>query len=289
MKNLSMPARLAATSAATALAAAGLVAAGSTTAHAATVTSTYTCSIPALMYVDDFPVTVTGQLPVPQYYADAPVPAGLLSISASAVVPDSAEPLLGAAGVDNASSSDFAFALGSGAAPVSVSGPVTLGSGDVASTWEATGSNAAFRTPKPGVYDILLPSSFSITVSDEAAPRATLNCVIKDGTAPAPLMEDFVLGQQASATTVEPRVIKVRKGRAAKVPVAVTRDVGAPTGKVLAKKGTRQIGAARLDANGAAVIKLDVLKPGEHKVTISYPGNASVTPSKDQVTIKVVR
>ena len=61
----SIAARTVVAGATTALAAGALVGISTTAANAATVTNTYTCSLPSV-YSGDFDLTVTGEIPVPQ-------------------------------------------------------------------------------------------------------------------------------------------------------------------------------------------------------------------------------
>ncbi|MCW2845187.1 MAG: hypothetical protein JWN22_3103 [Nocardioides sp.] len=285
MNVVRMSSRLAATGAVTALAAAALVSVGTTAANAATVMNTYTCSAPGV-YTGDFPLTVTGELPVPQYFADAPVPAGLLGITVTAQVPADAAQLLGAFGVDGAKSDDFGFALGTSTAPVPITGPFnTAGDGSV--TWDATGTNGAFRTPTPGHYDALLPQSFTLMTTSGGNDVAALGCVLKTGETAAALTSIDLI-KQNSTTTSSPKV-KVAKGKKAKVPTSVgASNGGTPTGKVVAKEGTKTVGTATVKA-GKAVVTLMKLKPGKHKIVLSYGGNASINGSSDTTTVTVAK
>lgn len=278
-----MSRRLSAAGVATALAAAGLIGAGSTAAQAATVTNTYTCSIPNV-YSGDFLASVTSELPVAQYWAGAGVPAGLINVTVDATVPADAAGMLKTAGVTGARSDDFAFALGTASVTAPIKGDFT--SDGTTTTWHATGANSAFMTPTPGHYDVALPGAFKITTMQGSTDSVTLDCVLKDA-APQTIGSIDLL-KQSSTTTVTPTVIKVKKGKAAVVPVSVTNSMGAASGKVVAKEGSKKIGGSTLKS-GAAKIKLDVLKVGKHTVTVSYPGNASISGSKDTVVIKVVR
>ena len=279
-----MSRRLSAAGVATALAAAGLIGAGSTAAQAATVTNTYTCVNSGLGFTTDIPATVSGDLPVPQYWAGAAVPNGLLNITVDAVVSPDAAALLGGAGVTGARSDNFAFGLGTS----SVTTPVTglFSTTDAVTTWHGTGANDAFTTPTPGAYDIALPTTFVMTLMQGSTDSIPLTCTLKDA-APSTI-GSITLLKQSSTTTVTPTVIKVKKGKAAVVPVSVSNSMGAASGKVVAKEGSKKIGASTLKG-GAAKIKLDVLKVGKHKITVVYPGNKSISGSSDTVVVKVVK
>lgn len=274
--------RLAATGAVAALSAAGLVGISTSAANAATVMNTYTCSAPGV-YSGDFPMTVTGELPVPTYFADAPVPGGLLGITVTAQVPADAAQLLGAFGVDGAKSDDFGFALGTSTAPVPIVGP--FNTTDSGTTWDASGTNLAFRTPTPGHYDALLPQSFTLMTTSGGSDVAPLSCVLADGETAAALTSIDLIKQNSTTTT--PPKVKVAKNKKAKISAAVgASNGGTPTGKVIAKEGKKTVGSARVKA-GKALVTLKKLKPGKHKITLSYGGNASINGSLDKTVVIV--
>ena len=88
-----------------ALATAGLVGATTTTASAAPVSTTYTCT----SALGSFPVPVTVELSVPLTSAPAgfPVPTGLLSYKSTATIPGAAQAALDGAMVQSGKSDDF--------------------------------------------------------------------------------------------------------------------------------------------------------------------------------------
>jgi hypothetical protein len=268
-----------------ALAAGALVGIAAPAANAASVTNTYTCAIPSL-YSGDFAVTVTGSLPVPQYFAGAPVPAGLVNVSASVAVPADAAGLLKSVGDTGAKSDDFALKFGTTTVPEPLSGTfVTSGS---TTTWEATGTNKAFVTPAPGVVSAVLPKTFSLTAT--GASPVTLTCTLKD--APAKTLTSIQLLKQTSAVTAKaPK--KVKKGKLATVAVtAKSLSIkGLPvTGNVVAKEGKKVLGKGALSKAGKLTLKLGKkLKVGKHKVTVTYLGNPSVKGSSVKTVVKVVK
>ncbi|CAI9408433.1 Ig-like domain repeat protein [Nocardioides sp. T2.26MG-1] len=280
--------RTAVAGAVTALAAGAMVGVATSPANAATVTNTYTCSLPSV-YSGDFDLTVTGEIPVPQYWAGATVPAGLLTVTAEATVPADAAGLLGAAGVTGARSDNFGFALSTSTVPVPLKGDFVTEGGST--KWKATGANTAFTTPNPGTYDALMPAAFDMTTMQGDTDSVTLNCVLKEGTTAAAISSNFTLLKQSSKTVVTPTVIKVKKGKAAKIPATVSStSLGGPvSGKVVAKEGTKTLKAARLK-NGKVVLNLGTkLKLGKHRITVKYLGIPSVGGSSDKVVVKVVR
>jgi Bacterial Ig-like domain (group 3)/Family of unknown function (DUF6801) len=286
MKLRRITAQVAAAGATTALIAGGLVAATGTAANAATVTNTYTCSIPSL-YSGDFDMTVTGEIPVPQYWAGAGVPQDLLSVTADVTVPADAAVLLASQQYTGAKSDDFAFALGSGKVPVPVSGSFATAGG--ATTWHATGKNKAFTTPNPGTLDALMPGAFTLTTTGGPNAPVSLNCALKGGTTAQAISTGFTLLRQASATTA-PKIVKAKKGKAVKLPVSVTStSMSGPvsSGKVVAKEGKKVLDSASLKKGKATLDLGKKLKKGTHKITVTYTGIPSVGASSAKSTVKV--
>lgn len=272
----------------TALAAGALVGVSGTAANAATVSNTYTCSIPSL-YSGDFALTVSGELPVPQYWAGAAVPAGLLNVTATSTVPADAAPLLAGLGYTGAKSDDFAFNLNGTSVPVPLTGNFATSGGTT--SWNATGSNAAFTTPDPGKASAILPAAFSLTTTGGTSQPVTLACALKTGET-AQTLASIDLLQQKSATTA-PKAIKAKQGKAAKVNVAVkSTSLNTPvtTGTVVAKEGKKVVGKGKLSKKGIATIKLSKkLKPGKHKVTFTYAGTKSIKGSSAKSVVKVAK
>jgi hypothetical protein len=272
----------------TALAAGALVGVTSTTANATTVSNNYSCDMPGLVTFATA-VTVTGELPLPYYWAGATVPAGIVApITVSATVPSAIASALGGAGVTGAKSDDYALTLGTESAPFPVAGGFETTDGST--TWEATGSNADFVTGDPGVVDGFLPTTFTMvaTKADGSSFGSPLTCTLTDE-APAEIVTDFELMKQSSATTA--KAVKVKKGKKAVLPVTVvsTSLSGSPVsgGKVTAKEGSKTLATGTLK-NG--VVKLNLgkkLKVGKHKVTVTYAGIPSVGGSKDKTTVTV--
>lgn len=271
----------------TAIAAGALVGVTSTAANATTVSNNYSCDMPGLVTFATA-VTVTGELPLPYYWAGATVPGGIVTpITVSATVPSAVSGLLAGAGVTGAKSDDYALALGNGSAPFPVAGGFETTGG--ATTWEASGSNADFVTGDPGLVDGFLPTSFTLVpTKDDGSEVGSLTCTLTDA-APAEIVTDFELMQQKSATSAP--AVKVKKGKKAtlKASVVSTSVSGSPVtgGKVTAKEGKKVLGTATLK-NGVA--KLDLgkkLKPGKHKITVTYAGIPSVAGSSGKTTVTV--
>lgn len=272
----------------TVLAAGALVGVTGTAANAAAVTNTYTCSIGTL-YSGDFALTVDGSLPVPQYWAGAAVPAGLLNVTAKSTVPADAAPLLASLGYTGAKSDDFAFDLSGTKVSVPLTGNFVAAGGST--TWNATGANTAFTTPAPGTASAILPSTFTLVTTGGTGQPATLNCVLKTGEA-AKTLASIDLLQQASAVTA-PKSVKAKQGKPAKVKVSVkstSLNTAIASGNVVAKEGKKTVGKGKLNSKGVAVLKLSKkLKPGKHKVKISYAGTPSIKGSTAKTTVKVAK
>lgn len=278
-----LPARLATAGVATALAAGAVVATAPAQAAVKTVTQSYTCSVPGI-YSGDFPLTVTGGLPVDSYAAGAPVGPGLLGVEVSTTLPQEAVGLLSIYDVDGANSEDFGFGVADAFAPVPISGAFSKAA-DGTTTWSATGANEAFTTPGAGQHQILLPEHFALTPTSkgEALPL-DLDCVA--ATAPASIGQ-VALAQQDTEMSA-PKKVAVKKGKRGKVKVSVSQGLGSPAGKVVAKEGKKSLGSGTLKS-GTAVVKLAKLKPGKHKVVLSYAGSDSSAASSTKVTVKVAK
>lgn len=268
---------------ATVLAAGALVGATSTASNAEdwTASNIYTCDFGGLV-TGDINATVTISLPVSQYTAATPVPAGIVPISISAPLPADVVTKLGTAGITTGSSDDFAISLGTGNVPAPQSGDFTDG------TWQSGGGNLAFTTGDPGEVNGYLPTGFTLALSKaDGSPAGSGACTLKDAE-PALIVSGFQLGPQFSSTTV-PASVKAKKGKKVLLPVSVrSTTISAPVsaGSVVAKEGSKTLGTADL-VNGAAKIDLGKLKVGKHKITVTYLGIPSVQTSSARTTVTV--
>lgn len=83
---------------------------------------------------------------------------------------------------------------------------------------------------------------------------------------------------------------KVRKGKHAKVPTTVVGQYGnVPTGKVVAKMGSKKVGAGMLNSAGKTVIVMKKMSLGKHKITLKYLGDVMTNTASKNVTVKVIR
>lgn len=275
--------RAAIAGATTALAAGALVGATGTAANAATASNVYTCTIAAVDMAFDTTLTVSGELPVPQYWAGAAVPPGLLPITVTATVDPATAGLLGVVGVEHARSDDFALPMGGSSVPVPVEGDFVTEGGNT--TWDAEGVNEAFTTPDPGTASALMPSAFTLT-AEASSGDLPVPCALKEGET-AQTVASIDLLRQSSATTAP--AVKTKVGKKVKLNVSVTStSMSSPvaSGKVVVKEGKKTLGSATLK-NGKAKVNLGKLKKGKHKLTVTYTGIPSVNSSSVKTTVTV--
>jgi hypothetical protein len=273
--------RAAIAGATTALAAGALVGATGTAANAATVSNVYTCTVAGSAF--DTTVTVSGELPVPQYWAGAAVPPGLLPITVTATVDPGTAGLLSVVGVTHARSDDFALPMVDSSVPVPVEGDFVTEGGNT--TWEAEGVNEAFTTPDPGTASALMPSAFTLT-AEATSGDIPVPCTLKEGETAAAVATIDLL-RQSSATAAP--AVKAKVGKKAKLNVSVTStSMSGPVagGKVVVKEGKKTLGSATLK-NGKAKVNLGKLKKGKHKLTVTYSGIPSVNGSSVKTTVTV--
>lgn len=266
----------------TALAAGALVGVSTTAANAETASSTYTCAAPADAFVSDFALTVDGGLPVPQFWAGAPVPAGLVSVTVTSPLSAEQAAALGSFGITGAHSDDFALGFGPGSVPIPIAGDFDSSSGST--VWTAEGSNDPFTTPNPGPNDIVLPSAFTMMTENASGDFLPLACTIKTGETPATLVTGYQLMQQLSSTT-----LKAKNGKKPSIAVSVASTSWGqtvPTGKVVAKEGKKVVGKATLKSGKAVITLVKKLKKGTHKITVKYAGTPSLKGSSAKVTVK---
>ena len=151
----------------------------------------------------------------------------------------------------------------------------------------ADSKNAQFTLPAGGTYDITLPKSFTFTPSTASGPLPFgVPC-----TTDAPAKLSSVVLNLNGSTTDAKAPTQIRKGTVAKVTstvASVNDGTPAPTGKIVAKLGTKTVGTGTVKA-GKAVMKIAKLPVGKDKLKIKYLGDAYTAPSSDSVVIKVVR
>jgi len=259
---------------ATALATAGLVGVTGTPANAATVTSTYVCTVPVLGD-KTFAVSIdTPPLLPPSAPAGAPVAAGLLSFKSVLTVPGDVVAAFGSS-VNGAKSDDFSASIGT----ASMSAPVkwdTPGAAnpDTSVPFSGTGANAAFVLPAAGTYSISMPKTFTlIPTKDGAALPFTAPCT---SAAPSQIAS-ITLNKQDSKVKAKAAPKSVDKGSVVGVKGKVLNDFSktggpVPTGKVIIKDGKKKVGKGKLK-NGKFVVKVKGLGVGSHSLTVLYKGD----------------
>lgn len=274
--------RTAAAGAVSALAAGTLIGVSTTAANAESASSTYTCRAPGDAYVSDFAITVDGGLPVPEFWAGAPVPQGLVSATVTSTLTPEQAATLGSFEITGAHSDDFGLAFGPGFVPIPVDGDFDSSSGST--VWTASGSNNPFTTPNPGPNDIVLPSAFTMITENAGGDFLPLACTIKTGDTPSTLVPDYMLNRQLSKTDATPK--NGKKPRIAVTVASTSWGYTVPTGKVVAKEGKKVVGKATLNGGKAVIRLVKTLKRGKHKITVKYTGIPSIKGSSDKVVVK---
>lgn len=272
-----LSARTAAAGITTALAAGALVGLGTASAEAATVSNVYTCKIDLLSTSFDTTLTATGAIPVTQAYAGQPIPAGLIGLDVVATIDPAFAPTLAQFGVNSAKADDFALALGKGEVPIPLAGNIVTEGG--ATSWRATGKNAAFVLPGAGTAASAMPQAFTFTAATAAAGDVPIPCALKTGQT-AQSLGSVELAKQTTKTTAKAakgKVVAMVKGNASV----------ATSGQVVVLNGKKVVGKANVK-NGKAVVKLKKLKKGTYKLVASFKGNDSFGASKSKkFTVKV--
>ena len=284
--------RLAATTAAGAMAAAALVGVTAPAATAATATTTYTCTFPSLG-ARDIPASLTATLPdTAAAGLDAPAIPVLLSVTLPADVVDAARGLFQATSLGGFSN-DMSATLTEGTSttaaaelgldkvkfpqtplPASPGQPLRLTTPNPLTAGTIPATTKPVNLPAAGTYNINVPSAFKFTATKqgEAVILADVPCTLKTG-APSSL-GSITLTKNASAVTAKPAKKVTPLGKATKVKVAVEAPNEVPTGLVKVLKGTKVLGKATLNKAGKAKVTLKKLLPaGVTKVKVAYLGD----------------
>lgn len=303
MKFTTISRRVAATGAATALAAGAVVGLTTTAAHAEpVVTNTYSCTAAG----QTFPVGLTTNAPgiegFPQINAGADLPGSLLSVTNTFTIPGAVYAFMSQAGVQTVSAPTYSGTFG--ATLINVTGvSVTLagmtqnpdGSYSSDSTdadgdpVEGTGLNSAFTVPVAGEYDIVSPTTLDMVATTASGGEIPVSCTIADGTT-AGAYHHIVVFKNATETTGRATKKSFQVGRKAKVAAAVTGGTQLLGDKVLLKKGTKTLDSALLAADGTATLVTKKLPVGKNKVKVVYKSTGYNNGSKSEIVIvKVVR
>jgi hypothetical protein len=274
MKFARLTSRVVAGGATAALAAAGLVGATTTSAHAVSASTDYSCTIPGNPN-STFAVAVN--LPVIPATAPAgfPVPAGLLSFTSTISVPNAVGQGLGMNGVNGAKSDNFTTQFGDIAAPAPVVWSTVTPGATAADPYvfNGKGANGAFALPKAGTYPVAMPKTFTlIPTHDGAALPFTSICT---SAAPATLAS-ITLSKQASVTKVK-GAKTLKSGGVESLKIKVSNDYSKtggvlPTGKVVVKDGSKNVGKGKV-VDGKATIKVKNLGVGVHNLIVKYAGD----------------
>ncbi|WP_121255183.1 DUF6801 domain-containing protein [Nocardioides ferulae] len=289
MKNTRLT-RLAATGAATALAAAALVGGTGTAANATmTGSATYDCPtglpLPGLETLQ-IPVSVTTDS------FDGPFLAGdeATGVNDVTAVLDLPQNLVGAAvgmlGITQlgAQLTDFHLWLGEGGQAVEgLSAPLTAIPGPGALPLTATGSLASLVTPNAaGTFPVSLPREFTLVPASAPVdlPVGSMTCTLSEGS--DPVIGEVEVRKQSS--TIKGRTVETKKGHKAIATVA-RQHGGDVFGKVVAKLGKKKVGAKAVTRSGKAVFALPKSAHGK-TLTLIYKGDSGTEGAKTSVKVK---
>ncbi|MEO5666351.1 MAG: DUF6801 domain-containing protein, partial [Nocardioides sp.] len=238
--------RLGAAVAATALGASALVTMAAPAANAGVATNNYSC---VNAVAGTFPVNVATDVTLPPTApAGFDVPADLLDMKNKVTIPNQAKDLFTQFGVTKVDMTDYKLTLGDvavGAGALAVAPTAFVDNGNGTSSADINGKNAAFATPAAGTYVVGAPAAFKLVGTLSNGSNAEFVCT--STAAPTSVGSVTVA---ANESTVAAKAKKVAAGRNAKVKVTVTAPNEDPTGKVLAKIGTKQVARGVIDANG---------------------------------------
>jgi len=303
MKFTTISRRLAATGAASAVAAGALVGVTTTAAHAdPVVNNVYTCTFGA----QSFPVALTTNAPgienYPEINAGLSLPGGLLQVTNVFTIPGAVHDFMVNAGIVTVSVPTFAGTFGDSVIGVSgasvtlegmtqnedgtYSSDSTTLDGDPA---EGGGPNLEFTTPVAGDYDVLSPAGLDLVATNSSGGELELSCTIAEGTTPG-AYHHILVYKNDTVTTGEATKPQFVKGKKAKVAAVVTDGTLLEGDKVLLKKGTKKLDSALLAADGTATLVTKKLPVGKNKLTVVYKATGYNNKSKsEKVIVKVVR
>jgi hypothetical protein len=271
--------------AATALSAGALVALAAPAANAGVATNGYLC---VNAVAGTIPVNVVTDVTLPPTTAAGfDVPADLLDLKNKVTIPNQAKTLFTQFGVTKVDMTDFRLTLGDGsvgAGSLAVAPAAFVDNGNNTSTADINGKNAAFTTPAAGTYVVSAPAAFKLIATLGTGSNAEFLC---NSTAAPTSVGSVTVVANESITTAKARAVDA--GMAAKVKVKVVAPNEMPTGKVIAKVGTKRVAKGLLDDRGRVVltIKPKFLKPGSTKVKVKYVGDDYTQASKTKVFVKV--
>lgn len=138
-----------------------------------------------------------------------------------------------------------------------------------------------------------MPHRFTLTTQQGSTDAAKLTCDVKtppsSPTGPATIVDDYLLSKQAAKVTA-PKTVKATAAQKAAFRVRIAGRYGAPTaGEVVAKEGRTVVGTGKLTTSGTAIVTLKRLKPGRHRIVLSFAGDGSFKPTKGKTVVKVAK
>jgi hypothetical protein len=287
MKFNTLPRRVAATGAVTALTAGALVGLTTTAAQAAPVSVDYTCPTA----VGDLPVNLVTDIPnlglvagAGPFAAGSPVAANAVpgGVTNTFTISDATKDALDGVGTTKIDFTSVEGALGNSAIPADLP-DVAIGdvddNGDGTWSFIANGNNLAFNNPAAGTWDVLAPATIEFTATT-ALGDVPVTCTADS--APGSYGSQIVVEKNTSTTKVTSNS-PVKKGAKAVITAKVSADFRKPTGKVTFKDGKKTIGTVKLKKGVAKLSK--TLSKGKHTIKVSYPGDGYATSSTGKTTV----
>ena len=283
--------KLAAGSAALALAAAGSAALASPAVAATSQTLNYTCVSPSL---GEFPVTAVhefgetavygGELPVTTTLTLSAQTVGGLNFFGIKAIDGTA---VGTAAMDGATiTADETIPK----TAVPASGTMDLVAEGVANTGAAGGTATAGETVPLALVDTanaeIVAQLYTWDAEDQRSPAATqASCELADG-------QDLTIGMvsvtQAASATVAKLAYKAKTGKVVSTAVVDSPDSeAAPVGDVklvLKRNGTKVDSATVALKDGMAKMATEAKKSGNYKLVAKYLGNTNFAASEDELT-----
>lgn len=125
--------------------------------------------------------------------------------------------------------------------------------------------------------------------AEAAGKRLSYRITIEDANPDGPFRSPIVFTSKPVLVPKATPTLTASYKKGALTVVVKVAGISKPLGTITVVDGKKKIGTIKLTAKskGKAVLKLKKLKPGKHKLTISYSGDATVSPAKTKLKIKV--
>lgn len=177
----------------------------------------------------------------------------------------------------------------------SISGTPSIGASVSASPGTWVGAPSSYRyqwlrngQPIPGATSSTYRMVATDALAQLSAQVTAVRSAYKDATATTAAV---TVPKMVSTTTASVSPFTVSKSKRAKLTIYVRANgITGPTGKITIKDGKKKLKVLSLSASkaGKVVFKLPKLKPGKHKVKVTYAGTAQIAGSKAKVVKLIV-